>query len=199
MTGKKVPLLIVFFVVGLSVVAAPVAATVSITTSSEYLGGEEGNSQAVELEYTFSPDETEMTDVRIEVDPTDRSFIDYNSFSRTINPGDADVSIETVEQGTFEISNVQPNQEITISFDAYPRTIQQRQLDVAAVEISYVQQGQSLSNTTKITADLSDSAWFQLQDAQNGDGGGSLLSILLVLIVGLGVGGGTVYVMLEPS
>jgi flagellar basal body-associated protein FliL len=194
MNNRRSLSIIVLLVVGLSLVAAPVAATISITASSEYLGGEDGNPNAIEIEYTFSPDGTEATNIRVEFVPTDSSFIEYNSFSRIVNPGDADVSIENTDQGTYNIDSVESNQEITFRFRAYPKTIQEQQLDAAVVQIDYVQQGQSLSETTPITADLSNSAWFQLQNVQGGNGG-SLLLILIVLIVGVGLGAGTMYMV----
>lgn len=188
--------MVIIVVVGMLLLTSTVAATVSVSTTADYRGGEEGQSQAVEMTYTLSPDENAITDVRIRVQSTDNSFMDFDSFERTVNPGDADVEITTVDDGVFEIDELQPNQEITLRFEAYPKRIKQRQLDMAVVRVEYVQQGQSLSESTVITADLSSSPWFQLQDADDGGGAGGL-ALLLVLLVGIGLGGGAVHFVKE--
>lgn len=195
---KKVTaaLLVSLFIV--SSMVMPVAATVSVDTSHEYNGGEEGSDQAVEMTYTLSPDESKITDVRITVQSTTNSFIDFNSFERTVNPGDADVQIENVDDGVFEIEEIGPNQEITLTFEAYPTTIKQRELAMATVSVEYVQQGQTLDDSTQINADLSDSPWFQFQNAEGDDGGtGAGLGLVLGLLLGLLAGAGGTYFATE--
>lgn len=188
MVSRSTTHVVVTTVLGLLLLTSTVAAAVSIDTTSEYRGGQEGQSQAVEMTYTLSPNENAIADVRLQFRSTDNSFIDFTSFERTINPGDADVNIRNTDEGVFEIDELKPNQEVTLTFTAYPKRIKQRQLDMAVVNLEYVQQGQSLSESTVISADLSSSPWFQLQD-ENGGGGAGALALLLVLIVGVGIGG----------
>lgn len=200
MIFKKTVILIgVLFLVVISA-TIPVAATVSIDTEAEYSGGEEGQTQAVKISYTLSPEENDINDVRIRISETDSSFVDFDSFKRSVNPGDADVQIETVEEGVFRIDELKPGQEITLTFEAYPRDIQQRELQMSVVAVEYVQQGQSLEESTVITADLSNSPWFQLQDAQDNNdnsNGGSGLGLILGILVGVLLGAGGAYYGLE--
>jgi hypothetical protein len=184
---------VIIAVVTLVLLSTTAVATLTIDTSSDYVGHEEGEPQAVEVEYTVSPEDNSITNMRIQVDNTANSFIDHESYERGINPGDADIDIESVGEGAFEIDEVQTNQEITLTFDAYPRDIQVRELDVAVIEAEYVQQGQSLSEETTITADLSDSPWF------NQGGGPGFVVVLIFLVVGIAAGGGGVWMIKEEK
>lgn len=187
-------LLVLLFIA--SSMVMPVAATVSVDTTDEYSGGEEGSDQAVTMTYTLSPDESEITDVRIEVESTTTSFIDFNSFSRTIT-GDADSQIEPVGDGVFEIDRIEPNQEITLTFEAYPTTIKQSELTMATVSVEYVQQGQSLEESTQVNADLSDSPWFRYQEATNGEGPSPAIPLILGLLIGVLFGAGGAYGLIK--
>jgi hypothetical protein len=187
-------LLALFFIANSMVM--PVAATVSVDTTDEYSGGEEESDQAVTMTYTLSPDESEITDIRIEVESTTTSFIDFNSFSRTIT-GDADSQIEPVGDGVFEIDRIEPNQEITLAFEAYPTTIKQSELTMATVSVEYVQQGQSLEESTQVNADLSDSPWFRYQEATNGEGPSPAIPLLLGLLIGVLFGAGGAYGLIK--
>jgi hypothetical protein len=187
-------LLALFFIA--SSMVMPVAATVSVDTTDEYSGGEEGSDQAVTMTYTLSPDESEITDVRIEVESTTTSFIDFNSFSRTIT-GDADSQIEPVGDGVFEIDRIEPNQEITLTFEAYPTTVKQSELTMATVSVEYVQQGQSLEESTQVNADLSDSPWFRYQEATNGEGPSPAIPLILGLLIGVLFGAGGAYGLIK--
>lgn len=146
--------------------SAIVSAAVTLDVSAQY-DGADGDSQVIDSQVQLSPNDAKITDVTIQISETDQGFVDFDSFERSVNPGGADINITYIGSGRFTVEEVTPNEEITITFDAYPRTIKQEQLDVATVEVEYVQQGQSLSDSQVVTAELSNSSWFRLQQSQS--------------------------------
>lgn len=153
---------VLFIIIGSTVATA----AVTLNTNTQY-DGTNGDSQAIGSQLTLSPNESQITDVTITVQGTDSGFVDYDSFERSINPGNADINVTYVGNGRFRIDEIQPSEEVTITFESYPRSIKSQSLDVASVRIEYVQQGQSLTDRRTVSADLSTSSWFALQDAQN--------------------------------
>jgi len=157
---------VVLAAVGVLLVAtAPALAAVSLDISTTY-SGTEADSQVVDVEMTISPDGGDMTDVTIDIGETDRGFVDFESFSTTVTPGSSDVDATYQGDGRFTIAELPSDVTVTISYQAYPRTIKQESVTVSTVSVSYVQNGQELSESRQVNADLSDSAWFALQDAQ---------------------------------
>jgi len=198
MSQKETIISVIVLFTAAVLIAMPVAAAVSVDTTADYRGGESGQSQAVEMSYTLSPEENTISDVRIRIRSTDNSFVDYGSFKRSVNPGDADIQINNVGQGVFEIEELKPGEEVTLTFEAYPKTIKREELAMSEVTVEYVQQGQSLENRTVITADMSNSPWFQLQEADpDGGGGSSGLGLLLGILVGLILGAGGTYFAID--
>jgi hypothetical protein len=168
-----------------------VSAAISLETSASY-DGTDAESQAISSEVVISPDDAKISDVVIRVRETDQAFVDFDSFERSINPGNADVDITYTGDGRFEISELEPDETLRVSFDAYPRTIKEQSIDAATIEVEYVQQGQSLSDQQTVSADLSSSSWFELQDAQSSlqtqqtTFYGAVGVIVLVLLGGIG-------------
>jgi hypothetical protein len=155
-------LCVVLVVVGTAIVSA----AVTLNASTQY-AGTDGDSQVISSQVQFSPNDARITDVTIQIRETDQGFVDLDSFERSVSPGGADINITYVGDGHFTVDEIEPNEEITVRFDAYPRRIKEESLDVATVEVAYVQQGQSLSASRTISADLSNSSWFRLQQSQN--------------------------------
>jgi len=206
MWWNKASIVTIVLILGLILSSGLAAASVSVNTSSNYLGGEAGQSQTIEMTYSLTPDNNDISDVRIEVHSTQNSFIDFGSFERTIEPGDADVEITSVGEGVFEIKEVSADQRITLSFEGYPRDIQQEELSVARIDVEYVQQGQSLDESTTITADMSSSPWFQLQGANErieeleetvDDGGSGGINLFFGFLIGAAIGAIAAYFVSE--
>lgn len=166
MRPKRTGFVVLLSALTVALVASPAAAAVSLDVQTEY-GGTDADSQAVGATLTLSPSGSEITDAEVDIDETDRGFVDFNSFEVTTTPGTAEVNVTYEGDGRFAVPDLQPNEEVVITFDAYPRTIKQQSLDVARVEVTYVQNGQNLQNAVDVTADLSDSSYFALQNSRN--------------------------------
>lgn len=177
-------------VVGVALLTIPIMANAAVTlqTETDYSGGNENADQSIEVTITLSPDGSKFTDATVQIRSTDRSFIDYNSFTKKVDPADSNVTVQSTNQpGVFRINEVDPGETVTITFEVYPKEIKQTSLDVANVDVSYVQNGQELSESRTATADLSSSPWFKYQNAQGGDGGNSI-SLGIAAIVGVVIG-----------
>lgn len=176
-------------VVLLSVAAFPLLAAgeVSLNLDTAYSGGDENADQAVDVTVTLSPEGSKISDVRLQFQETQSAFIDYSTFTKKVEPADSDVTVQsTNQQGVFHVNELNPGETITITFEAYPRNIKQTSLDVATVEMTYVQNGQELSASQTATADLSSSPWFKYKEAQGGADNPFRLGIAIVIGVLLG-------------
>ncbi|WP_267643318.1 hypothetical protein [Haloarchaeobius amylolyticus] len=149
-----------------SLVATPAAAAVDLTVETSYQGVE-GDSQAVSTTVTITPDGPTMKDIRIEIDETSSSFVDFNSFTRTTEPGTADINITYQGDGVYVVEELERGETITITFEAYPRTIKAESLDVATIQIDYVQNGQDLDARSRASVSLENSSYFALQSEQS--------------------------------
>jgi hypothetical protein len=166
MRPKRTGFMVLLGVLVVSLAAGPAAAAVSLDVETEY-GGTAADTQAVETTLTLSPTGSTITDAELDVSETDRGFVDFDSFEVTTNPGTAEVNVTYAGDGRFVIPELRTNEEVTITFTAYPRTIKTESLDVARVEASYVQNGQNLQESQDVTADLSSSSHFVLQNERD--------------------------------
>lgn len=155
---------VVVFIIAVSL-STPVTAAVTINGNTTYQGYD-GESQAIEVTTTISPEGSEVTDMIVTVAPTENTFLDRESFSTTINPGSADVNITYQGNGQFRIGELGSSERIRLQFDVYPRTIKQESLRAATVRVEYVQNGQTLSDERAFESDLTQSSHFVLQQAQ---------------------------------
>jgi hypothetical protein len=167
------------------VASTPALAAASLDVSTTY-SGTEGDDQRVEVEMTLSPNGSAMSDVVIDIGESDRAFVDFNSFSTTVTPGSADVNVTYEGDGRFTIAELPSEASVTISYMAYPRTIKEESLTVSTIDVSYVQNGQQLNENQQVEADLSNSPWFQLQQAQSSSGQLRILGIAggAILVIG---------------
>lgn len=144
----------------------PAAAAVTLDVNTTY-GGVEADSQAIDATVSLAPEGNAIVDATITIRETTAGFVDQESFSTTVDPASADAGATYEGAGRYTIEELEPGESITISFTAYPRTVKAESLDVAVVDIEYVQEGQDLTEQTTVTADLSNSSYFALQDAQD--------------------------------
>lgn len=174
------------------VASTPALAAASLDVSTKY-SGTEGDDQRVKVEMTLSPDGSAMSDVVIDIGESDRAFVDFDSFSTTVTPGNANVNVTYEGDGRFRIAELPSEASVTISYVAYPRTIKEELLTVSTIDVSYVQNGQQLNQNQQAEADFSNSPWFQLQQAQSsteqlrilGIAGGAILVIGIVVVIWL--------------
>lgn len=144
-----------------AVLAAPAAA--KIVTSTEAIFDADGVTgtfgEEIQAQITITPGDTEIRDLQIEISERD-ALIDDASFKHTIIPTGAPVNVER-NGHTVQCDRLAPGESIVLSFNAYPKTLGRTELTIADVAYTYVQQGDTVSETGNITVDTSSSLWFQ--------------------------------------
>lgn len=119
--------------------------------------GVEGDSQAMEVTLSVTSD-TISSNVEISIQDTTDAMVDYDTLDESV-PGD--VEIEATERG-YIIEELEPGQEVEIEFVAYPRTINEEEIDVARVVLDSDEQPSA--DVTTITKNITEgSPWFALQ------------------------------------
>lgn len=182
---------VLFALLMISVLTVPVAATVSITGNATYEGVDNEEDQAITVETTISPDGAEMVDTRLSFTGTDQTFLEADSFDRSISPGDADINVTSVGDGQFEVNRIGPDEEVTFTYEVYPKTISEESIDASRVVIEYTQSGQELRDSQTFSADLTNSSWFKLNEQQQLTGAIGIVNIgsylLNLVLLGIGV------------
>ena len=190
---RGILILVIVFSLVLSVVfmISPVQAQededpVTVEIDTEYTGSVESDSERIRVTVEFSPDDNEMVDILLNTAGTENSFADYETRERSISsPGQTEPDISYEGSGTWSVDFMQPDDEISVQFDVYPRSINVEELDVADIDLIYTMQGQELSISETATADLSGSAYFQWQEGGDDDDdndGWDLLSMVVGFI-----------------
>lgn len=125
------------------------------------------DSQAVQVTVTVEhTGDSELTDIVVNVRSTQRAFVAFDSF-RFAKQTQSTVNVTRVRAGEVHIEpRMQPGDSVNITFNAYPKTIRTERLGVASVRTRYVQNGQQLEESDTARADLSDSPYFELREAE---------------------------------
>ena len=159
--ARKLLIILGALIILSAALAAPAAA--KIVTSTEAIFDADGVTGAfgeeIQAQITITPGNTEISDLRIEISERD-ALIDDASFRHTIIPTGAPVNVER-NGHTVQCDRLAPGESIVLSFNAYPKTLGRTELTVADVKYTYVQQGDTVSETGNITVDTSSSLWFQ--------------------------------------
>lgn len=190
----SVSLNVVLVFVLVLVMSGSAVAAVSISGDATY-SGLETPSQEITVSSTVSPETVVVTDVTIQISGTQRTFLDPDSFRTTIEPGNSDVNVKYGGDGQFNIEELESDESVTIRFAVYPRTVQEESIDAARVDVSYVQNGQELSDTREFSVSLTDSSYFEYQRLQSQQGQNNLLDLAgraAIVILGLSLLGGGV-------
>lgn len=137
------------------------ASAASVETTSNYTGNAE-NDTSITTTVSITSDVV-AENVSISINEGDQTYIDYSSISTT-RPGGSDIQITNPSQGTYVINELSPGQEWSITFVSYATTIQEENIEVAQIVDSSEQQPGL--ETTRVTANLSDSSYFRLQETQ---------------------------------
>jgi len=127
---------------------------------TEYDGGSADSNQGINTTLVLSPAESDLSDIEIRISEQE-AIIDDTSYDVSVAP---EVDLQEVRPGHYTIEELGVEQEVSISFTAYPRDIKSEELDVGFITYEFFDGGQTDQET--VTADTSDSPWFQLQDAQ---------------------------------
>jgi hypothetical protein len=171
-------------------------AAVNISGDATY-SGFNTSTQQINVSSTVSPDSVLVTDVEIQISGTQRTFLDTESFQTTINPGNSNVNVVYEGDGQFNIDELSPDESVTIEFVVYPRTIQEESIKAAQVDVSFVQNGQELTDRKPIDVSLTDSAFFKYQQLDGQEQQRNLIDLAgraALVILGLSLlGGGFVF------
>lgn len=157
---------IVLLVLMLAVSPLVVSAAYSTTADTSYSGGQSSADQAIQVTYSLSPEGGTINNMTIGFDATSNTFLQSDSFSITVSPGSADADVESMGNDRFFIDELDTDEEITFVFEVYPKTIKNEEIEAVTVRTEYIQNGQELSNSETVSANLSSSPWFQLQAAE---------------------------------
>lgn len=136
-------------------------ATFDYDSSSAFFGEE------IQAKVIINPGESEVKDMRIDILEGD-ALIDDNSFKHTIDPtptGEDKRSV-TREGHTLFCDELKRGESITLMFNAYPKTMKEKEIKVADVRISYTQLGQRLDEEEEVKANIEKSVWFRYEDAE---------------------------------
>lgn len=142
------------------------AGAVATSNQTVYQGSQPDTNQAIEITYTVSPDGGVINNMTVDFDSTQQTFIQSDSFSVTVNPASADTNVESRTGDQFFIQELEPNEEVSFVFQVYPKTIKEQRVDAVAVRMEYIQNGQELTDSETVTANMSSSPWFELQTAE---------------------------------
>jgi uncharacterized protein YdeI (BOF family) len=162
--SRLLPLIGVVILVVFS--SATVTAAVTTSGDTNYNGAQSDSDQAINVSYTVSPEDSTINNMTVDFESTSRTFIQSDSFSFTVSPGSADINVESRQGNQFFIQEIEPNEEVNFAFKMYPKTTKQAEIDAASVQVNYIQNGQDLSDSEVITANMTSSPWFELQAAE---------------------------------
>jgi hypothetical protein len=156
----------------LIVVAAlsvPVSAKIHYTADVRYdsEGALSAFGEEIPVTLMITPGESDIKNLTIDIREADALIDDTipQWSSKTISPAGASVPVDLTGH-TFSVPLLQVGQTLTITFNAYPKTLHQQKLHIADVGFSYIQLGDRIEQPYEpINADMSGSSWFQLQSA----------------------------------
>lgn len=191
---KKGAALIVFLfsvAIIISVCAMPAFAKIDCKSDStyDYEGSSAFFGEEIQVTVTIDPGENEVKDMRIDI-LEDEALIGDNSFKHTIDPtpiGEDKRSV-TREGHTLLCDELKRGESITLMFNAYPKTIKEKEIKVADVRISYTQLGQRLEEPEEIRVKLGNSFWFRYDDEKKGSSSGYLMfciGVIFIIIAGI--------------
>ena len=147
---RKTLLVPFIIVVGIFLLMIPASALIqqSVSTSFDGTGQTPAYGEEIATTLVLSAGDSDIKDLTINFQNAD-AFIDYGSFKKEINPGGASVNITSTANG-FYIDSLPKGPVVTISFNAYPKTIQPDVLHAADIGFSYTQLGQQFEPSPAI-------------------------------------------------
>lgn len=132
---------------------------IDMEVEDEYDGVSEDGDQTITLSVTVIANDP-VIGATIQFDQTGQSFIDPDTFEVTA----ADPEWENPRSGVYEIEELDSGEEMTFSFEVYPRVLDQDTLDVTSVSIT-ADNPEGYSVSEDVSADLSTSPWLQYQNS----------------------------------
>ena len=186
---RKALLVPFIIVLGISLVMMPASALIqqSVSTTFDGTGQTPAYGEEIATTLVLSAGDSDIKDLSINFQNSD-AFIDYSSFKKEINPAGASVNITPTANG-FYIDSLPKGPVVTITFNAYPKTLKPDVLHAADIGFSYTQLGQQFvpspaTPATPVTVDLKSSAYHSLGNV-NGEvlRNGIILAVGIVLII----------------
>lgn len=154
-----------------AVFAMPVSAAIqqSITTNYDAQGKTPAFGEEIASTLVISAGESDIKDLIINFHDAD-AYIDYNSFKKEINPAGASVNITPIAHG-FAIDSLPKGVVVTITFNAYPKTLQQENLHVADIGFHYTQLGERIEPTAAkpevpVRVDMKSSVYYTYENTR---------------------------------
>lgn len=146
--------LLLLVTIAISICAMPAFAKINykVESSYDYNSSTDYFGEEIRIKMTIDPGESEVKDMRIDIFEAD-ALLDDGSFDKTISPAWANVSL-TQGGHTFFCDKLKSGESITLMFNAYPKTIKEKEIKVADVRISYTQLGERLEESKEIKANL---------------------------------------------
>jgi len=192
--NKKNTALVVFLfsvAIAISVCVMPAFAKINCESNAtfDYDGSSAFFGEEIQATVTINPGENEVKDMRIDILEVE-ALIDDNSFKHTIDPtptGEDKRSV-TREGHTLFCDELKRGESITLMFNAYPKTMKEKEIKVADVRISYTQLGQRLDEEEKVKANIEKSVWFRYEDAEKRASSAKWMfyvGLILVIIAGV--------------
>lgn len=159
---------------------------VTVEFDTSYDGVEGDGSQAVDVTGTFTVNsQVSGLEVRFSESGPVRALVEFDSFNITSSQG----AVQPVQgqEGAFRAESLSSGQTFTISFETYPKRLDQQSLRVATYRMS-AENPQTFEVDGFVTAELSNSPYLRYQDETEGDflTQVGLVGAILVAIVGVG-------------
>ena len=171
---KREYLSIVIILLCFTMLAFPASATIqqTLTTTFDADGSTPAFGEEVAATLVISAGENDIKDLEINFQNLD-AYVDYNSFKKEINPAGASVNITPTANGFF-IDSLPKGVVVTITFNAYPKTVKPDKLTLATIGFSYTQLGQRFvpggqTPAIPVTADLLESSYHKYEKTQGGN------------------------------
>ena len=158
----------------------PASAEIDITTSSNYDFGNITDAFGEEIHGTvlIKPGNGDVNNLQIKFFEID-GFIDQDSFEKTISPADSQAII-SVQDNVLKCDRLAVGEQLTISFNSYPKTIKQEMITPVLLDASYTQLGEPLDKKVNLQTDMKNSSWFKLQNTKSST---EIVTISIYLII----------------
>jgi len=172
-------------------IAVPVCAKLNFNSQVEYDNAGESLplGEEIQIILQIDPGTSNIHDLRIDL-VEDEAYIDDDSFEKTTKPAGAPINL-TRSGHVFFNDLLESGESITLSFNAYPKTLMKGTINPLSVKLTYTQLGEIIEEWEIVTANTEDSFYHKWVDTkENYDTSGSSSSImfyggLVLFIVGI--------------
>jgi len=185
MPDCRMKIIFVLFCAFFCLFSVPVSAMIDVSSSSVYDANGETSAAGEEILVTVvvKPGQSDIENLKITFREMD-ALIDPLSFEKSMYPIGSQASI-SVDNNVLSCDRLVPGEVLTITFHAYPKTIQQSMITPVQMVISYVQLGQEITEQKAVTTDMTGSAWKVLQNTKTTTNNAGLLVILTALVIAI--------------